>query len=165
MSVHLAAFARAAVCLRDTLEVQAIETRVGRWLESDVLKLFKRHWIVETSPGCGVFFSVWIDGDALHRGQINYNIHALKLRDLPGHKIQSREFAAAFRTGFAAMSDAASWPNRSLDHGPQTLLEGWIPLRPDSLESDVVALAKRLVSLAPLIDTLLAERAMLPRPA
>jgi hypothetical protein len=163
MSAHLAAFARAVVRLRGTLEAQAIDTRVGRWLDSDVLKLFKHPWIVETAPGCGLFFSVWLDADALRRGRINYNIHALKLRDLPGHKIQSRDFAAAFRAAFSARHDTANWPNLSLDHGPQTLLQGWIALSPDRLETDVAALAERLVSLAPLIDTLLAERAIAPR--
>jgi hypothetical protein len=165
MSAHLAAFTRAAARLRDTLEAHAIETRVGRWLDSDVLKLFKQHWLVDAVPGGGVFFSVWIDADALRHGRVNYNIHALKLRDLPGHKIRSRDFASSFRIAFTSSPAAACWPNLSLDHGPQTLLEGWIPLRPDSLESDVVALAERLVSLAPLIDALLAERATPPRPA
>ena len=165
MSAHLAAFTRAAARLRDTLEAQAIETRVGRWLDSDVLKLFKRHWIVDAAPDGGVFFSAWIDAGALRHGRVNYNIHALKLRDLPGHEIRSRDFASSFRTAFTSSPTAACWPNLSLDHGPQTLLEGWIPLRPDSLESDVVALAERLVSLAPLIDALLAERATPPRPA
>ena len=165
MSAYLEAFARAVVHLGARLEAEAVESRVGRWLDSDVLKLFKRHWIVETAPGCGIFLSFWIDDDAARRGRIHYNIHALKLRALPGHTIQSREFAAAFRATFAPRPDAAGFPNLTLDHGPQTFLQGWIPLVPKTLESDVTALAERLISLAPLIDTLLAQRSARPRPA
>ncbi len=165
MNGHLDAFARVAVRLGDRLKGDAIETRVGRWLDSDVLKLFKRHWIVETAPGCGIFFSFWIDAEATRRGRIHYNIHALKLRALPGHKIQSREFASAFRSAFVATSNTANWPKLTLDHGPQTLLQGWISLTPETLESDIAAMAERPIALAPLIDTLLAQRAVRPPPA
>ena len=165
MNANLDAFTRAAARLRGPLENRAIETRVGRWLDSDVLKLFKRHWEAESAPGCGIFLSLWIDADALRRGRVNYNIHALKLRDLPGHKIQSRDFAAAFRAAFASASDSAAWPNLSLDHGPQTLLQGWIATAPGRLESDVAVMTERLIALAPLIDTLLDRRAIRSRPA
>jgi hypothetical protein len=163
MSEHLAAFARATVRVRRPLEHHGLETRVGRWLDSDVLKLIKPRWLAPAAQGCGISLSLWIDADALRLGRLNYNIHALKLRDLPGHRLQSREFAAAFRAAFKASHSPSTWPNLSLDHGPQTLLQGWIKLVPARLELDAAALIERLASLAPLIDTLLAERATLPR--
>lgn len=162
MSDYLPAFARAAARLEPELAPHALEVRTGRWLESDVLKLHKRAWLPASAPGCEIFFSAWIDAEALRHSRVNYNIHALKLRQFPGHAIQSRDFAAAFRTAFVAASSPSGWPNLALDHGPQTLFRGWIELSPPRLEPDLVALARRFLPLAPLIDELLAGRVIQP---
>ena len=62
-----------------------------------MLKLHKRAWFPESAPGCEIFLSAWIDADALRLARVNYNINALKLRQIPGHSIQSRDFAAAVK--------------------------------------------------------------------
>ena len=126
-----------------------------------MLKLHKPSWLPASAPGCGIFFSAWIDAEALRRARVNYNIHALELRRFPDHAIQSRDFAAAFRSAFTA-SSPSGWPNLTLDHGPQTLFRGWIKLDPVRLEGDLVALARLFLPIAPLIDELLARRASLP---
>jgi hypothetical protein len=161
MPDHLAAFARAAVRLAPELAPHALEVRTGHWLDSDVIKLHKPAWLPGSVPGCGLFFSAWIDAEALRLARVNYNIHALKLRQFPGHAIRSRDFAAAFRAAFIAASPSG-WPNLTLDHGPQTLLRGWIELSPARLEPDLVALARRFLPLASLIDELLAGRVIQP---
>jgi hypothetical protein len=40
------------------------------------------------------------------KNQANYNIHALKLRDLKGYSIKSLDFAFDFRNAFASMRGA-----------------------------------------------------------
>ncbi|MBC8010803.1 MAG: hypothetical protein H7067_11990 [Burkholderiales bacterium] len=160
MPDHLAAFARAADHLKPELTAHGLEVHAGRWLESDVLKLHKSSWLPRSASGCGIFFSAWIDADALRLARVHYNIHALKLRQFPGHAIQSRDFAAAFRAAFASSARSVGWPNLTLDHGPQTLFRGWIELAPARLQSDLVALSQRFIPVAPLIDELLARRAV-----
>lgn len=160
MDARLDIFERAGARVRPLLADRQIEAHVGCWHESAVLKLQKRRWTNQPPLGApsdaGVFFSVWIDAKGLKQGRAFYNIHALKLRSLEGHSIQSRDFAAAFRSAFSA--SASEWPNVSTDYGPQTLMQGWIALDPARLENDVAVLARRFVTLAPLIDTLLDQR-------
>ena len=160
MNAHLEIFDRVVVRMQPLLSAGQIEAHVGWWHESAVLKLQKRQWTNQPPlPGpseAGVFFSVWVDAKGLKQGRAFYNIHALKLRSLEGHAIQSRDFASAFRAGFTA--SASEWPNVSTDYGPQTLMQGWIELDAVRLESDVAALVRRFVALAPLIDTLLDQR-------
>jgi hypothetical protein len=91
--------------------------------------------------------------DERRLNEANYNIHALKLRELKGYSIASREFASAFRTGFAPMRSA--WPNVSVDYGPLTLMEGWIAVTASHFEKDVLDLMESFQRLSPLIDRLL----------
>jgi hypothetical protein len=120
----------------------------------------KRHWTNDPphkiGNTCGIFFSVWLDTTSpKHSHRLRYNIHALKLRALPGHKLESRKFAEAFRLGFSALKQP--WPNVSLDHGPQTLMEGFTDLGGDCHESDILGLCSSFCPVAPLIDDLLAQ--------
>lgn len=52
--------------------------------------------------------------------RVFYNIRALKLRELEGYAITSRDFARDFRDRFEAMRD--QWPNVRVDFGPATLM-------------------------------------------
>jgi hypothetical protein len=88
--------------------------------------------------------------------RVNYNIHALKLRDLKGYSIKSRDFAFDFRSAFASVRSAL--PNVSVDYGPLTLMEGWIEADSVHFEKDVLDLMGGFQSLSPLIDRLLEWR-------
>ena len=125
-----------------------------------VLKLQKASWTndrMDHVPNkTGVFFSVWVDGNVASTNRANYNIHALKLRQLAGYSITSRAFASDFRTAFASMRE--SWPNVSLDYGPLTLMQGWIDIDRARFEDEVLLLMERFEHVSPVIDRLLAER-------
>jgi hypothetical protein len=101
-----------------------------------------------------VFFSVWTESRS--SGRICYNIHAMKMRHFKGHVISSRDFAYDFRNRFKALS--SSWPNVRVDFGPLTLMQGWIELRDESLERDVLGLMNLFAAVCPIIDQLLEER-------
>jgi hypothetical protein len=103
----------------------------------------------------GIFFSLWLDPHSLRQQRVLYNIHALRLRALVGYTLTSREFARAFRQAFEPLR--ASWPNVETDRGPQTLMEGWIPLLGNSFHPDLLRLLVRFEKISPLIDRLLAE--------
>src|SRR5579862_2513785 len=122
-----------------------------------VLKLQKPFWTNDpmdrVQNESGIFFSIWIEEKAAHRCRANYNIHALKLRELKRFAIVSRDFAADFRKRFASVRTA--WPNVSTDYGPLTLMERWIEFRPGTCEADILALMKRFQQLSPLVDQLL----------
>ena len=102
------------------------------------------------------FFSVWMNEVSTRKNHANYNIHALKLRQLEGYSITSRDFANDFRKIFASMRNA--WPNVSVDYGPLTLMQGWIKIDQNSFEKDTLALMERFKHLSPLIDRLLESR-------
>src|ERR1700721_933645 len=100
----------------------------GSYKACSVLKLKKPSWTndrmdrVENTSG--IFFSIWTNDQSMKNNRANYNIHALKLRDLKGYSIKSRDFAVDFRNAVAPMRNV--WPNVSMDYGPLTLMEGWI---------------------------------------
>lgn len=125
-----------------------------------VLKLQKASWTNDpmdrVQNESGIFFSIWIDEDAARRSLAKYNIHALKLRQLKGYSIASREFANDFRNGFAPARN--TWPNVSVDYGPLTLMEGWIGVDSNKFEKDILVLMERFIHLSPLIDRLLESR-------
>ena len=125
-----------------------------------VLKLQKASWTNDSMDQVrnesGIFFSVWVNEASARINRANYNIHALKLRQLKGYAIASREFAADFRRRFAPMR--SPWPNVSLDYGPQTLMQGWLGTKADTLQEDLSALMERFTMVSPLIDKLLAAR-------
>jgi hypothetical protein len=134
----------------------AVVCKVG----SHVLKLQKPEWTNDdmrnTPNRSGIFFSVWFDGDAEPVNRAKYNIHALKLRQLRGYKITSRDFAEEFRKRFRRA--ARHWPNVSTEFGPQTLMQGWIDVVATTFEADVVRYMNRFLEISPIIDELLEKR-------
>jgi len=132
----------------------------GFYNDCAVLKLQRASWTNDrmdrVQNKTGIFFSIWIDKDAASKSRANYNIHALKLRQLEGYLITSRDFANDFRDGFASMHDA--WPNVSVDYGPLTLMQGWIEIVPKGFEEDILVLLERFKPISRLIDRLLASR-------
>ena len=136
----------------------------GLYQSSSVLKLQKATWtndpMDQLQNQTGLFFSIWTNEEAARVRQAFYNIHALKLRQLAGYRITSRDFAHDFRQSFAPMR--AAWPNVSVDYGPQTLMQGWIEVDPDHLEdrfeNDALALLERFAEMSPVIDRLLQAR-------
>jgi hypothetical protein len=145
---------------RSILEKNHVNSFVGWWYDSAVLKLQKTGWsspaLHENPIHSGIFFSIWIGEEDVVKSIFNYNIHALKLRSLHGYAIKSREFADDFRSAFA--TDQHSWKNVSVRFGPQTLMQGYMPLIPENLEKDVDRLVKKFIPLCPTIDKLLELR-------
>jgi hypothetical protein len=132
----------------------------GFYSDCCVLKLQKPFW---TNDGMdriqnktGIFFSIWINRKSVRKSRVNYNIHALKLRQLGAYSITSRAFASDFRNGFASMRSA--WPNVSVDHGPLTLMEGWIEMSSKDFEKDTIVLLEQFKPVSRLIDRLLESR-------
>ena len=132
----------------------------GFYKDSSVLKLQKSSWtndrMDEVRNETGIFFSIWINEKSASKSRANYNIHALKLRQLAGYSISSRDFAHDFRKSFASMR--AAWPNVSVDYGPLTLMQGWIEIHLHRFEREAFALMERFEQLSPLIDRLLESR-------
>jgi hypothetical protein len=132
----------------------------GSYKACSVLKLQKPSWTndpmdrVENTSG--IFFSVWTNEALTSKSRANYNVHALKLRQLEGYSITSRDFANEFRKGFA--SKRYTWPNVSVNYGPLTLMQGWIEVDSNSFEKSVLVLMERFNDLSPLIDRLLQSR-------
>lgn len=160
--VYLDRFQKSA----DELDVQVnfnqkeLEYKVGVWLDSVVLKIQNRSWL-NTSPETkpfedSVFFSVWLNDESIQKGKIYYNIHALKLRQLTNYSIKSREFSNAFRMRFKPFEK--QWPNVSVDFGPLTLMEGWVPFDQKHIEKLVADLASNFLEIAVIIEDLLKER-------
>ena len=137
-----------------------LEIKVGVWVNSQVLKIQKPAWLnqSETSQPFreSIFFSVWVNNNAVHEGKLHYNIHALKLRELNAYKIKSRDFAEAFRSRFRAFEH--KWTNVSTAYGPLTLMEGWVEVNEDNFDDVVAGLAYGFSEIAFIIDSLLAER-------
>jgi len=132
----------------------------GFYNDCSVVKLQKGPWTNDrmdrVQNKTGIFFSIWIDEKAASKSRANYNIHALKLRQLEGYSITSRDFAKDFRAGFASMRDA--WPHVSVDYGPLTLMQGWIEIVPRDFEQDILVLLERFKPVSRLIDRLLESR-------
>ncbi len=132
----------------------------GFYKACPVLKLQKPSWTNDpmdrVENRSGIFFSIWTNDRSMMTNRVNYNIHALKLRDLKGYSIKSRDFAFDFRSAFASVRSA--WPNVSVDYGPLTLMEGWIEADSVHFEKDVLDLMGGFQSLSPLIDRLLESR-------
>src|SRR4051812_3600658 len=93
---YLDQFNKAASQLSHTaLSQKQLEIKAGIWLNSVVLKLQKKHWINDNNlfqPGSSIFFSIWVNDGTIKDSKLFYNIHALKLRQLKGYSITSREF-------------------------------------------------------------------------
>ena len=129
----------------------------GIVLDSVVIKVYKPGWsnnIKEPlTAKSRIFFSVWINNKTIEENKLYYNIHALKLRELPGHTIQSRDFAERFRSQFK--SQQKDWPNVNIDFGPLTLMEGWKTLNNDTIQLDIIQLVKAFLNVSPIIDKVL----------
>lgn len=141
------------------LDKNQIEISVGIVLDSACLKLYKKSWTNDIqnplTAESRIFFSVWINDSTIEKQKIMYNIHALKLRNLKGYSIQSRKFAETFRTGFNAYQN--EWSNVSVNHGPLTLMEGWIKLDLENIEKDILELANNFLTIEHLIDETLVQ--------
>lgn len=139
---------------------QQFELKVGVWLDSVVLKIQKPSWINHAVTAEAFkesfFFSIWLSDALIKQSKLFYNIHALKLRQLAGYKIQSREFAEAFRSRFKAFE--GQWPNVSVDYGPLTLMEGHVDIDTGNFEHVIIELAYKFLDIGFIIDELLAER-------
>jgi hypothetical protein len=138
---------------------KGLEIAVDVVLDSVCLKVYKKSWanpaVDPVVSASRIFFSVWVNESSIANQRICYNIHALKLRQLKGYKIQSRQFAEVFRVSFKSFE--ANWPNVSVDFGPQTLMEGWVNFEVDSIESKVAKLANDFLEIENLIDATLAK--------
>jgi hypothetical protein len=157
---YLNKFQAAAEMLdKKVLAKKQIEVAVGKYRQNAVfLKLYKKSWANEfENPHTSesrIFFSVWINGSTIHKEKLFYNIHALKLRKLKGHAIESRKFAATFRASFRIFEHR--WKNVSTNFGPLTLMEGWIKIDPKKFQKETVVLAKRFFEIEHLLDNNLA---------
>ena len=127
-----------------------LHCEAGNCLDSAALKLQKRHWS-DNGMGQGIFFSVWLGNREVETNRFNYNIHALKLGSQKSCGVKPVAFARAFRSRFAF----TGWPNISTDYGPQTLMQGWLPLHPRTFEQDVLGLIEHFASTHHTIDELL----------
>lgn len=121
------------------------------------MKIYKPEWTNDFESPLNskskIFFSIWINDKTIKEGKLYYNIHALKLRELKGFKISSRDFAEEFRSKF--VEDLYEWQNISVNFGPQTLMQGWILLNIETIQSDIIELASNFISASPIIDSTL----------
>lgn len=134
-----------------------LELTVGITLYSVVLKLYKKRWTSDHADPINaktrIFFAVWVNDNTIKQGKLYYNIHALKLRELEGYSIVSREFADKFRSDFKKYQD--DWENVNVKLGPLTLMEGWNKLNPDTIENTIIHLASNFLKIEYLIDNTL----------
>ena len=136
---------------------QNIQLFTGIVLESVALKAYKPEWSGDPknalTADSRIFFSVWVSDKTIKENRLYYNIHALRLRQLKGYAITSREFAERFRKQFKP--HLKEWDNVSINYGPLTLMEGWKELQHETLSTDIATLADRFYTIAPIIDTML----------
>ena len=137
---------------KNLLAQKQLKVWPGKLLNCDVLKIYKNAWANPskdpvTSPS-RIFFSIWVDPDNKH--QLFYNIHALKLRQLKGFKIESRKFAETFRKEFKPFSH--KWENVSTDFGPLTLMQGFVTLEQKTFLHEVLKLSNNFLGIEQLID-------------
>ena len=128
-------------------------------MNSVAIKVYKPEWSSNPqSPldaNSRIFFSIWVNDDSIERNKLWYNIHALKLRQLKGYKISSRDFANQFRAEF--MKYQKDWVNADINYGPLTLMQGWHKLKIDNLQKDISELTRSFLNISPIIDTILAK--------
>jgi len=131
-----------------------LNVSIDEVLESIVLKIYKPEWSSDFQSPLNaksrIFFSIWINEKEIKEGKLYYNIHALKLRELKGYKISSRDFAEKFRNKFAEYQK--DWDNVSVKFGPLTLMEGWLDLNRDTIQDDLFDLSKKFLKISPIID-------------
>ena len=131
-----------------------LKLSVEEVLESVALKIYKPEWSndfdSQLNSKSRIFFSVWVNDKTIKEGKLYYNIHALKLRELKGYKISSRNFAEKFRTQFIEYEN--EWENVSVNFGPLVLMEGWINLNIKTIQEDIINLSWNFLKISPLID-------------
>lgn len=163
---YLDIFKKTGNQLDDLLSQHQLELKVGEWLQSAVLKMQKRSWLNQTQTARqfeeSIFFSIWASQETISKNRLYYNVHALKIRELKSYSIQSREFAAAFRSQFKAFEK--KWPNVSTNFGPLTLMQGWISSDSENFNDEVLALANNFLEIQFIIDDLLEERKKIQQP-
>jgi len=134
-----------------------LKISVEEVLESVALKIYKPEWSNDVeSPlhsKSRIFFSVWVNDKTIKEGKLYYNIHALKLRELKGYKISSRDFAEKFRNKFIEYQQ--EWKNVDVNFGPLTLMEGWIDLHNETIQNDIMDLASNFLKISLIIDNTL----------
>lgn len=155
---YLDRFKKAAKLLdQKLLSEKGTEVATGVYLNSVFLKLYKPSWASPmqdpVTAESRIFFSVWVDEQSLQKQEIYYNIHALKLRKLKGYVIESRKFAADFRTGFKEFEQA--WPNVSMNFGPLTLMQGTVKVNSDNLDAEIIRLSNEFLKITYLVDATL----------
>ena len=161
ISTFLTRFQKCAAQLDpDLFAQQRLEYKTGIWLRSVVLKVQNPSWIndsLKAKPFSeSIFFGIWVNEESVQQGKLNYNIHAIKLRELTGYMIKSRDFADKFRARFKPFEK--QWPNVRTDFGPLTLMEGWVHFDENNLEALIKSLSNQFLKIASIIDDLLAER-------
>jgi hypothetical protein len=142
---------------KKTLAKKQIEMAVGIYQQSVFLKLYKKQWANNTgdplTSASRIFFSVWINDAKIDEQKIFYNIHALKLRQLSGYAITSRDFAGRFRKQFKPFMH--HWPNVSVHFGPLTLMQGYVNINHKNMEQTITTLASNFLNIEHLIDGVL----------
>lgn len=151
--------------LRDSrFDPKAWHCLAGLWPDANmpkavVFKLRQHHWSTDPPEAVvstvDIFFSVWIeigvqDAKLL---KLQYNLHALKLRQLKPYRLESRKFAADFRKEF--LSHQHLWPDARIDFGPQTLFQGSFVCRESQIGAAAFDLAEAFLPLADVVNRLL----------
>lgn len=141
---------------KKTINRKRIDVSVGVVLDVVCLRLYKTAWTNNfqnpMESESKIFFSVWLNDAALKEQKVRYNIQALKLRELSGYAIESKNFADEFRKRF---DSGAHWPNVSTAFGPQTLMEGWQKIEVENFEQHVIDLANHFLTIESMIDEVL----------
>jgi len=144
---------------QDRLSTMQLEVAVVEVLNCVCLKIYKKAWgSPDEDPLLAktrIFFSIWMSDESDNQQKLLYNIHAFKLRHLPGYAIESRKFANLFRIDFKAFEQ--QWPNVSVNYGPLTLMEGWVNFDDKNIAQQIVELANNFLTIAPLLDDTLAS--------
>ncbi|WP_175635199.1 hypothetical protein [Pedobacter ghigonis] len=142
---------------QEQLKEMQLEVAVVEVLDCVCLKIFKKAWCSPNEDPLlaktRIFFSVWVSQESSLEQKLQYNIHAFKLRHLPGYKIESRKFADLFRRDFKPFEQ--QWPNVSVKYGPLTLMEGWLSFEGRNVEEEILVLVNNFLPVAPLVDTAL----------
>ncbi|MEZ4802683.1 MAG: hypothetical protein R2797_07890 [Gelidibacter sp.] len=142
---------------KSRLKEKQLELYVGITLNSVVLKLYKTKWAnPNTDPinaKTRIFFAIWVNHQTLKQNKVYYNIHALKLREMKGYTITSRAFADSFRKELVKYTN--DWDNVKMDLGPLTLMEGWVQVKDENLETCIVQLANKFINIDDIIDNTL----------